>query len=952
MGLFGAVLACWAVVMTFLPGCIETATSSLGVRVFTDEPSRLELSPEALSAAASGPRRARVDLFAAINETLGFLLVLHPMKEPLEQPEFQLEPLHSYEDVIAPAAYRVYRVHRVEATDWPGWHLRAVQPTRREPAPLDVLVPVNAPRGGMPTTLLPNETYIFWVDLSIPKGVAAGVYGGDIVLTSSGRPAGTVTVELTVLPFVLPSDDPIPFVVELDHRSLFRHHIRWQGRSFEVNLDGWQDSPLRDELDGLLASTMRMLRAHRVSPVLPDLSPVIKVNAGGETAVDWSKYDAAVDPYLSGKAFFDRVPVVAWPLPVDRILEPMTRGGTLPSPGAARLLGQYFAECLAHFEERGWFDRCFAPIRLDDVAFGESLTRASRLAALFKSASERIRVAAPLFPQDMAPYGWVDFPLTDESPDVDIWMPAAQFFDRDAMAAQRAAGKDTWLSVDRPPYSGTTSIYARPGDVRSLCWQVLQLGAQALHGGCVNHWPTSAIGATPEQCVAADPHVLLYPGAAFGLPEPVPSLRLKRVRRTMQDLALARLLDLYGMGHIREALQRALVPYCGTDAYSTHFADGRPSSWPDSREWFDEARDIMARALQRKAEEPGEEPRMTGFPQSARWRRFMLSTRVLEAGAEAVRVYRIVGAVRPELGVDCVISLMNRKRVAVSGNIGFAALPAGWHSVDPERAFGPIPPGASQRVTLTAQTDMIVTDAAGVLNLPLVLRTGDGQERKLGARLALATAVPAAHPISIDGDTSEWPIGVANVMSDFVLITGVSEDSGGLELSRPQAPASAFILRDGASLCLAVICQDDRARESDAVRRNWIRYDDLIPVGEELIEVLIDPLGAGTRSPSDLYHIVVKRNGSYLTERGIATEPPCSINEPWAAQVEVATRMLPGRWIAEIRIPLSSFEDAAASGVWGLNVTRYDVARRAYATWSGAIRNAYDPLSLGNLLLP
>jgi hypothetical protein len=330
----------------------------------------------------------------------------------------------------------------------------------------------------------------------------------------------------------------------------------------------------------------------------------------------------------------------------------------------------------------------------------------------------------------------------------------------------------------------------------------------------------------------------------------------------------------------------------------------------------------------------------------------MLSTRILEAGVEAVRVYSVVGAVRPELGVDCVISLMNRKRVPVSGSIGFAALPPGWHSVDRERGFGPIPPNASQRVTLTVRTDMIITDAAGVLNLPITLQTGDGEELQIGARLALATVVPAAHPISIDGDTSEWPIGVANVMSDFVLITGVSRASGGLEFSRPQAPTSAFILRDGASLCLAVICQDDNARVTDAVRRNWIRYDDLIPVGEELIEVLIDPLGAGTRSPSDLYHIVVKRNGSYLTERGIATKPSCCVNEPWAAQVEVATRMLPGRWIAEIRIPLSSFEDSAASGVWGLNVTRYDAARKAYATWSGATRNAYDPLSLGNLLLP
>ena len=38
--------------------------------------------------------------------------------------------------------------------------------------------------------------------------------------------------------------------------------------------------------------------------------------------------------------------------------------------------------------------------------------------------------------------------------------------------------------------------------------------------------------------------------------------------------------------------------------------------------------------------------------------------------------------------------------------------------------------------------------------------------------------------------------------------------------------------------------------------------------------------------------------------------------------------------------------------IWGFNVTRFDAEHEEFSTWSGAVDNAYDPLSLGNLLLP
>jgi hypothetical protein len=82
-------------------------------------------------------------------------------------------------------------------------------------------------------------------------------------------------------------------------------------------------------------------------------------------------------------------------------------------------------------------------------------------------------------------------------------------------------------------------------------------------------------------------------------------------------------------------------------------------------------------------------------------------------------------------------------------------------------------------------------------------------------------------------------------------------------------------------------------------------------------------------------------------------DPPCGRSEPWVAEIEMATADHAGQWTVEVRIPLSAFgQTPSRQTVWGFNITRFDLENQEYSTWSGAIRNAYDPLSLGNLVLP
>jgi hypothetical protein len=199
----------------------------------------------------------------------------------------------------------------------------------------------------------------------------------------------------------------------------------------------------------------------------------------------------------------------------------------------------------------------------------------------------------------------------------------------------------------------------------------------------------------------------------------------------------------------------------------------------------------------------------------------------------------------------------------------------------------------------------------------------------------------------IDGDLSDWPAGATNVAADFISV------AGGAPAARR---TTALVARDDQYLYVGVVCEAAPADASTRplARSKGVQLDDLVPVDDEdLVEILIDPLNAGSRSPSDLVHVVVKRSGTDLAEKGIRTDPPCAVRAPWAVDLQLSTIETARGWSTEIRIPLGAIADEIEpAAVWGFNIARWDASAREFSTWSGATGNAYDPLSLGNLYLP
>jgi len=939
-------------------GCMPWFSAPGGVRMWAapDHAVLLPQTPPEPENEVYSSTSQSIRLESAVNEVVSFQLAFQgefgsPVVHSLSVADFR----QADRSIPATQCVRLYRQARLAVEDYPTWYLRLTPHLREYREYPDILIPLTAPRGGMPIHVPVGRCEALWVDVVVPPGTEPGIYRSQVQAVYSAAARQSVELVLTVHPFSLPTTQHLPVIAGVDAGKVLRHHLEVAGRPYAPRRLAADDPSYKQAVE-ILDETVRLLHDHRCSAMLTDLQPLRTLDLGGRLELDWSDYDRLVAAILDGTAFDDRIPAQAWPMPVNhREPDPQAYGGW-GTTAYGDMLVEYLRRCVAHFDQRGWLNRHFVWIPLPEPRpTASAYSQFAWLGSMILRADTRLSLVCDLPPQSMRPFGCVDDRYQDISQWVRIWAPPAGVADADVLAAARAAGRRTWLQPDRPPYSGSLSYVAPPVHARSLAWHCYRQGLEAIFLPRTTDWDDDGTCAEPASSGA-----LLWPGKPYGLDAPVPSIRLKRLLRGVQDYEYLWLLAQNQRPAVAELIAADLFAFAGTGSFGEHFLDSRSGGWVHEPSAWMLARSLMARELTAAVELAGSAPPsarsaaappITDFAHKIHWRRHAEGVRRVHTCVEGVRLRLQPQHPEHSLSVRASVSIFNATREPYDATLQTSDLPPGWQ---PGREPAPIEQLQPAR-TMMREIEMFASsipcnvDGMMPLTFKSIAATDDAVD--IPARLCAITAQRLSVPVVVDGTLDEWPLATNNAAGDFVLVGAldVPKTDRGL-VDRPSQSTLVVVGRDNDYLYIAFNCQDDRLNERLISQSNRVLYDELWPAGEDLIEVVLDPSGEAV-VPADLLHITVKANGAVVTERGAPCLARIGGHGDWPGEVVAAIddRSQPNRWTAEIRIPLRSLGKIAP--IWGINFARYQARLGEYSTWSAARRYLYSPSSLGNIQL-
>ncbi len=881
--------------------------------------------------------RNTVRLISAANETVSFQLVVDAGQTPVESLRVECSDLAATNAKIPAANVRFFKALGIDVTDYPPWYLRLVDAVPGPAKFYDPLVPSDAPAGGQPYNLAAAERLVVWVDLYVPRDAAADTYTGALRLTSDTHREWNLSLSLRVYDFVLPDARPLAAVGGFDHGVLMSAMIQRDGKGFVPSRIDRQNPLVRQGLV-LMRHLMRQGHDHRLDLFDRRIRPDLKRDTFGKVQLDWEEYDAVVMPYLNGTAFEDRIGSPAWPMPFCEDFPRIEGYGGLSSDLYASTAAEVVTLCRQHFSKslQNREQTFLWPYR--GPAGPEGYEKYIQLARLARGVDAQTPILSQL-PADPPPQTlWKapeDFPrLTG------IYAAPAEYFD--PLGADRLARPENpllgaWLAPGQPPYLPSLGVIATAADVRAIPWFAMKYRCTGLFLDEVLHWQgdifRTAAGAETR---------LFYPGTPAGIEGVLPSVRLKRLRRGLQDITYLWLLRQRQRDAVADSIIDAMTRYAGLAAVGDNYLDPRLNGWvQDARAW-DLARRLLVEEVQ-DAIRPSPASNNRLLAERLAWRS-------LDDATRSIHVEQVRARVRPGAGekleATILLDLYNQYSRAVDLLVKADSLPPGWKGGPDEARVAPFGPASRKTVTLKAVGDYVPAGGTGKMSVPVSLVVDKSRRIEVDAVVPFLVAGQVAKAPRIDGELNDWPMKVGNTAGDFKLIGRRGESGKGLA----QRQTLAFVLYDDKNLYVAFRCSEPRLEGLVAKPNNLVHYEQLMACGEDLVEIILDP-GLRAKGPEDLYHIAVKPNGVLLTERGVQTSPPLGRAGPWSVSATVAVARQADVWIVELAIPLEAFGAAGKERFWGVNFTRFATQGSEASSWSQAPRYFYDPRNLATMFL-
>jgi hypothetical protein len=423
------------------------------------------------------------------------------------------------------------------------------QVTRRSTSPIghvglgwfpDALVPADAPKHGLPIDVPSGKVQGIWVEFHISRHARAGKFNGIVTLTSAGKLLQTLPMQVNVYAFDLPVE----------------RHLRWRiGYSgFEGIADFYKIPHDSDEFLAMEQELYRMAwedcrfvpTTHYGSPRPPT------TGKGADLKIDWTSFDRRFGKYLDGSAFADHQPVNIFSLPVspENGWPTGTRGKTKPEELDLAALRVATTQMARHWDENGW--------RLQDGFCYVADEPAPDRYEVIKAACKTIREADPRIATSVAFYTHFGKSapelVTQFGGYVTMWDIAGNYMNLAALRPRIEAGDTVGFYQGSEPYQGSEALDADGLSLVTLPWIAwrYKLNHLFLYNMC--EWDYFRLDRGKGKTVAwangkrqiwenplnqswqtNSQGVLIYPGQYVGLKAAVPSIRLKQVRRGVQD---------------------------------------------------------------------------------------------------------------------------------------------------------------------------------------------------------------------------------------------------------------------------------------------------------------------------------------------------------------------------------------------------------------------------------
>jgi hypothetical protein len=468
----------------------------------------------------------------------------------------------------------------------------------------DALVPSTVRNFGLPVNVEAGKIQGIWVDVIVPRDAAPGEYSGTITATAGGGDDARVLAEL-----------PIKLVVR-DFEIPAEPHLRWR-----VGYSGWDVTAINSEAEPMTKGWLEVEReVYRITWEDCRMAPTTHYNTpnvpytweDGVFTWDFTEFDKRFGPYLDGSAFADGVPVNIFSMPIylrngiptgGRSLEAMANLDTDMLAAATRAL-------IKHWDEKGWnLESTFVYVADEpNPPFYPHIKRACD--AINEASDGKIYTSMAFYTHFRAdPAAHVN----EFKDHITMWDIAGDCMSQvafDMLKEQQAKGDSIGFYQGSEPFCGSEALDGDGLSMTTWPWIAWRHGLDTLFYYNMTEWQYFRLNRSDRpwarriRNIWTNPlnqswqtnsqGVFIYPGYVIGYRGVIPSIRLKQIRRGMQDYEYLWLLGQAGRRDLADKLCKRIIPQC---LHECGGGDYRPAVWQrDPREWS-RARREMAEAI-------------------------------------------------------------------------------------------------------------------------------------------------------------------------------------------------------------------------------------------------------------------------------------------------------------------------------------------------------------------